>query len=421
MVQARTFSPGHRVSDPDLAAAKHKAQACAGGSGSVSGTELRRRFESEFGAQPKIFAAPGRVNLIGEHTDYNDGFVLPCAIGFLTRVAIAPRDDRKLVLLSDGFEDRFEFELDKLPPTRLGAWCDYVLGVAVTLQSVESIASGANVMVHGEVPIGAGLSSSAAVEVASALAFMSLNGTTFPMPQVARLCQRAENTFVGARVGIMDQFVSCLGKSGHALRLDCRSLDFELVPIPADVRLVICNTMVKHELSGGEYNRRREECDEGVRILRKWYPLIRALRDISPEQFEERAADLPAVIQNRCRHVITENQRVMEGSRALNAGHLELFGKLMRASHASLRDLYEVSCAELDLMVECAEGLPGFWGGRMTGGGFGGCTVNIVDANRTDQFVREIKERYHAQTSIQPDVYVCAAADGASAELAAHR
>jgi len=383
----------------------------------VSKAELTQRFVSEFGAQPKVFAAPGRVNLIGEHTDYNDGFVLPCAIGFLTRVAISPRDDRRLVLLSDGFEDRFEFDLEKLPQARLGAWCDYVLGVAVTLQGVEPIASGANVMVHGEVPIGAGLSSSAAVEVASALALMSLNGTTFPMPQVARLCQRAENTFVGARVGIMDQFVSCLGKAGHALRLDCRSLDFELVPIPPSVRLVICNTMVKHELSGGEYNRRREECDEGVRILKQWYPGIRALRDVSVEPFEAHAADLPEIIRNRCRHVVTEIRRVMEGSQALNAGDLELFGNLMRASHASLRDLYQVSCEELDVMVESAEGLPGFWGGRMTGGGFGGCTVNLVDAKETGRFVREIKARYQEKTGIQPDVYVCSAADGASAEL----
>jgi galactokinase len=355
--------------------------------------------------------------LIGEHTDYNDGFVLPCAIGFMTRVAIAPRDDRKLVFVSDGFADRFEFRLDKLPTVRLGAWCDYVLGVAVTLQGVDALAHGANLMVHGEVPIGSGLSSSAAVEVASALALMSLNGTFFPMPQVAKLCQRAENTFVGARVGIMDQFVSCLGKAGHALRLDCRSLDFELVPIPGSVRLVICNTMVKHELAGSEYNRRREECDEGVRILSKWYPGIRALRDVSEEQLEEHSTDLPPTILKRCRHVITENQRVLEGSRALVAGDLAGFGELMRASHTSLRDLYAVSCEELDIMVEIAEGLSGFWGGRMTGGGFGGCTVNLVTATEAEGFGGEIKRRYQDRMGINPDVYICSAANGASAEL----
>src|SRR6201987_1515357 len=369
-------------------------QSTTGDAYAVNTEGLTRRFEKEFGRKPKVFTAPGRVNLIGEHPDYNAGFVLPCAIGFRTRVAIGAREDRKLVLLSEDFPDRFEFDLDQFPRARVGAWCDYILGVVSVLQTIEPIASGANVLVHGEVPIGSGLSSSAAVEVASALAFMSLNGTFFPMPQVAKLSQRAENTFVGARVGIMDQFVSCLGKAGHALRLDCRSLDFELVPIPASVRLVICNTMVKHELSGSEYNRRREECDEGVRILKTWYPGIRALRDVSLEQFEAHAADLPAVIRNRCRHVITEIRRVMEGSQALKVGDLELFGNLMRASHASLRDLYEVSCEELDIMVESAEGLPGFWGGRMTGGGFGGCTVNLVDASEAEAFVREIKARY---------------------------
>jgi galactokinase len=383
----------------------------------VSHAQLQQRFQAEFGLGPRIFAAPGRVNLIGEHTDYNDGFVLPCAIGFMTHVAIAPRKDRRLVLVSDGFADRFEFELDQLPRARLGAWCDYVLGVAVTLHSLAPMEHGANVMVHGEVPIGAGLSSSAAVEVASALAFMSLNGTLFPMPQVARLCQRAENTFVGARVGIMDQFVSCLGKAGHALWLDCRSLDSRLVPIPDRVRLVICNTQVKHELAWGAYNRRREECDEGVRKLAQWYPGIRALRDVSLEELETHAADLEPTILKRCRHVVSENQRVMEGGRALADGDVVRFGALMRASHASLRDLYEVSCAELDIMVELAESLPGFFGGRLTGGGFGGCTVNLVLAAEVKRFVAAIQQQYQQRTGIVPEIYVCAAADGASALL----
>jgi galactokinase len=383
----------------------------------VTSAELSQQFEAEFGVRPKIFAAPGRVNLIGEHTDYNDGFVLPCAIGFTTSVAIAPRSDSKLVLRSNNFPECFEFGLDKLPSSRLGAWSDYVLGVARVLQQLGSLRQGASMLVHGEVPIGAGLSSSAAVEVASALAIMSLNGTVLPMAQVAKLCQRAENTFVGARVGIMDQFVSCLGRADHALRLDCRSLEFELVPIPSDVRLVICNTMVKHELAGGEYNRRREECDEGVRTLKKWYPGIRALRDVSPDQLEQHAADLPPTILKRCRHIVAENERVLEASRALIASDLTRFGKLMRASHVSLRDLYDVSCEELDTMVEVAEDLPGYWGGRMTGGGFGGCTVNLVDATDTAGFVSEVKSRYEARTGIRPNIYICAAADGAGAQV----
>jgi galactokinase len=383
----------------------------------MTSAPVAQRFEEEFGTAPKLFAAPGRVNLIGEHTDYNDGFVLPCAIGFNTQVAIAPRADRKLVLLSQGFPERFEFDLEKLPQTRLGAWCDYVLGVAVVLRQAEAFSSGANVLVQGGVPIGAGLSSSAAVEVASALAFMSLNGAIFPMPQVAKMCQRAENTFVGAQVGIMDQFISCLGKKGHALRLDCRSLEFEQVPIPSDVRLVICNTMVKHEHAGGEYNRRRAECDEGVRLLSKWYPEIRALRDVSPEQLEKHANDLPATIYKRCKHIVNENQRVLEGSHALSQGDLHRFGALMRQSHESLRDLYAVSCEELDLMVELAEGLPGFFGGRMTGGGFGGCTVNLVSEKQAESFANEIRRRYLEKTKINADIYICSAANGAGAEL----
>jgi galactokinase len=383
----------------------------------MTSAELAQHFKSRFGAQPKIFGAPGRVNLIGEHTDYNDGFVLPSAIEFKARVAIAPRPDRKLVLHSQEFAQHFELDLDKLPKTRLGAWCDYVLGVVVTLLQGGSSIQGANVLVRGEVPIGAGLSSSAALEVASALAFMSLNGTSLPMPQVAKLCQRAENTFVGARVGIMDQFVSCLGKAGHALLLDCRSLEFKLVPIPDSVRLVICNTMVKHENAGGEYNLRREECDRGVKALAKWYPGIRTLRDVSSGQLQGHSHDLPHTIYKRCAHVVNENQRVLESGEALKSGDLQRFGELMKASHRSLRDLYEVSCSELDAMVEAAEGLPGWWGGRMTGAGFGGCTVNLVNSSDAESFAQRIADRYRDKIGIRPDVYVCSAADGASGEF----
>jgi galactokinase len=384
----------------------------------MSRQEIIQLFESEFGVSPKVFAAPGRVNLIGEHTDYNDGFVLPCAIGFTTRVAIAPRTDRKLVLLSEGFTGRFEFNLEDLPPTRLGAWCDYVLGVAVILRNRGLFRRGASVLVQGGVPIGSGLSSSAAVEVASALALLSVDDSSIPMPEVAKLCQFAENSFVGARVGIMDQFISCLGKAGHALQLDCRSLEFKMVPIPGEVRLVICNTMVKHDHAGGEYNRRRDECDVGVRVLSRWYPEIRALRDVTIKQLDQHAADLSPEIYARCKHVIDENQRVLDGSQALERGDLNCFGELMRASHYSLRDLYAVSSHELDMMVEMAEGLPGHYGGRMTGGGFGGCTVNLVKAADAQLFADEVGRRYLGKTGIKPDIYICSAAHGASAEQA---
>jgi galactokinase len=269
-------------------------------------------------------------------------------------------------------------------------------------------------MVHGDVPVGAGLSSSAALEVASALAFLGLSGGVLPLPQIAQLCQRAENEFVGARVGIMDQFVACLGKAGHALMLDCRSLAYEFVPIPAGISIVICNTMVRHKLAGGEYNVRRAECEEGVRLLAKRIPGITALRDVSVAQLEKYGAELPEKIYQRCEHVVWENQRVLESSKALATGDLAAVGEYMAASHRSLRDLYQVSCFELDLMVESAQGLPGFFGGRMTGGGFGGCTVNLVNTPDAQAFAERIASRYQERTGIHPDVFVSAASDGAS-------
>jgi len=381
----------------------------------MKSAELAQHFKDLFGSSPRIFCAPGRVNLLGEHTDYNDGFVMPCAIGFSTRVAISSRQDRKLVIRSEEFSEQFEFDLDNLPTRGKGVWSDYVLGVAVMLRQIGHPTPGASLLVRGEVPIGAGLSSSAAIEVASALALMSLNGATLPLPEVAKLCQKAENVFIGARVGIMDQFVSCLGKAGHALLLDCRSLEFKLIPIPQNVRLVICNTMVKHDHANGAYNRRREECDEGVKLLSRWYPKICALRDVSVEQLVQHKAEIPVTIYKRCLHVVSENQRVLEGAQYLTDGDVERFGALMQQSHCSLRDLYEVSCRELDVMAEIAQSLKGYCGGRMTGGGFGGCTVNIVRATDAESFAKQISERYQVEIGIKPDVYVCSAANGASA------
>jgi len=379
--------------------------------------ELAQRFGKLFGDHPRIFRAPGRVNLIGEHTDYNDGFVMPAAVGFSTYVAIAARPDRKLVIHSEEFPGNFEFDLDHLPERRTGGWCDYVLGVASVLLRRGFKLQAANLLVHGEVPIGAGLSSSAAVEVASALAFMSMSATTgetrLPLPEIAKLCREAENSFVGARVGIMDQFVSCMGKAGHAFFLDCRSLDFQFVPIPAGMALVVCNTMVKHDLATGAYNTRREECEEGVRRFAKWYPRVRALRDVSEEMLDQHARDLPATIAKRCTHVVRENQRTLDAARALTEGDLTRVRELMRDSHNSLRDLYEVSCGELDLMVEAAQNLPGFYGGRMTGGGFGGCTVNLVREENAEEFAQRIAESYRRRTGITSQVYLCTAEDGA--------
>ena len=379
---------------------------------------LADRFTAAFGAFPAIVAAPGRVNLIGEHTDYNDGFVMPCAIDFAARIAIAPRADSRLVLHSEEFPERFDFSTAQLPAKPLGAWCDNLLGVAHALRAEGVPLSGASLLLHSDVPIGAGLSSSAAVEVGAAIALLAVAQKSLSLPRVAQLCQRAENTFINAQVGIMDPFVSCLGEAGHALQLDCRSLHFDRIPLPPDLRLVICNTMVKHKHAGGEYNQRRQQCEEGVMLLRKWFAAITSLRDISGDDLERHAEDLPEPIRRRITHVVRENERVLAFGRALRSGDLVALSQLTRESHASLRDLYQVSCPELDLMVELAQDLPGFRGGRMTGGGFGGCTVNLVDASVAETFATEIARAYLHKTKVRPDVYICSASRGAHLEPA---
>src|SRR3984893_6600106 len=375
--------------------------------------ELALRFEQAFRAHPSISSAPGRVNLIGEHTDYNDGFVLPCAIAFRTYVAVHAREDNKLIMCSEEFTGQFEFDLNDLPAAHPGICCDYPVGVAVALRNKGFPLLGANVMVQGEVPLGAGLSSSAALEVASALAFLGLSGGSLPLPQVAQICQRAENEFVGARVGIMDQFVACQGQAGHALLLDCRSLEYRALRLPERMQLVICNTMVKHKLQGSEYNDRRAECEEAVRRLAKVLPGVRSLRDVSKEQLAQNRGQLSDTLYKRCQHVITENERVGKAVHALEAGETGVLGELMAESHRSLRDDYQVSCRELDIMVEIARGKAGVHGARMMGGGFGGCTIDLVDAAHAAEFRKTISAEYHAATGLQPDVYVCEAAQGA--------
>jgi len=374
--------------------------------------QLQEKFRARFGAPAAIYRAPGRVNLIGEHTDYNDGFVLPAAIDFYCWVSAAPRDDKKLVIYSENFSETFDASLDSLSPVGKNHWANYPLGVADKLQEAGKHLSGANLLISGDVPLGAGLSSSAAIEVAIGFALLKQSGCTVNRTELALLCQKAENEFVGARCGIMDQFIACYGKASFALLLDCRSLDFQSAQLPSGVQFVICNTMVKHELASGEYNRRRAECEEGVRALRMVLPDIRALRDVSITQLENHCALLNPTVYSRCRHVVTENSRTLEAIRVLNEGNLSAFGRLMRDSHRSLRDDYEVSCKELDLMVEIASAQPGIIGSRMTGGGFGGCTINLVESPAVDAFQQNVGATYYAQTGLRPEIYVSAAADG---------
>jgi len=376
-------------------------------------TSIAEQFRAKFGANPRVYRAPGRVNLIGEHTDYNEGYVMPVALGFYCWVAISPRDDQKLVISSDDFSDTAEVELDSPEIHPRKTWSDYPVGVALGLKRAGVPLRGANLLIHGEVPMGAGLSSSAAIEVATALALAEQSGHSPDRVQLALLCQKAENEFVGARCGIMDQFISLHGRKNHALLLDCRALDFELVAIPECVRLVICNTMVKHEHGSSGYNQRRAECEEAVLRLAKVLPGIRSLRDVTLDQLELHCGTLSGVLYKRALHVIAENARVLGATEALRAEDLERFGKRMAESHSSLRDLYEVSCAELDLMVDQANRQEGVYGARMTGGGFGGSTINLVESRFADAFAESMASGYEKETGIVPQIYICAPAEGA--------
>jgi galactokinase len=370
-------------------------------------------FKARFGTTANVYRAPGRVNLIGEHTDYNDGFVLPAAIEFYCWAAVATRSDRKLVIHSENYNETVEEPLDSLSPLGKKHWANYSLGVAWALRQAGETLNGANIFVSGEVPLGAGLSSSAALEVATGFGLLTESGQTVDRARLAQICQKAENEFVGAHVGIMDQFVSCYGRASHALLLDCRSLEHKYVKLPADIQLVICNTMVKHELASGEYNARRSECEEGVRILRIVLPHIRALRDVTLAQLEEHRQILPPKVIARCRHVITENARVKRAVDAFQSGNIKALGPLMQESHRSLRDDYEVSCKELDLMVEIAAAQPGLIGARMTGGGFGGCTINLVESAAVADFKRKVAAEYSSKTGLAPEIYVSPASEGA--------
>jgi galactokinase len=377
--------------------------------------EVLSRFRARFGSEARVYRAPGRVNVIGEHTDYNDGFVMPAAIGFSCWTAIAPRDDRTLMIHSENFDETVEADLDELLPLPESAWANYPLGVAWALEQAGNLLRGANVYIAGDVPLGAGLSSSAAIEVSVGYALLDASGHAVDRTALALLCQRAENEFVGARCGIMDQFVSCHGVADHALMLDCRSLEMRLLPVPPHIALIICNTMVRHELAATEYNSRRAECEEAVRILSTVLPGILALRDVTAAQLEEHSHLLPDKIFRRARHIVLENARVLKAAEAFQSGQVENLGKLMADSHRSLREDFEVSCPELDAMVEIAARQRGVFGARMTGGGFGGCTINLVEAVHAQEFQKKVTAAYTGATGLRPDIYVCKASQGAEA------
>jgi galactokinase len=391
--------------------------------------DLVGEFKRTFGRTPQLYRAPGRVNLIGEHTDYNDGFVMPMALDRSTWVAAAPRTDRTLVVASREYRERLSIDLDNYPNHPTGSWIDYVRGVAAVLEreggperpalnsavappSAGRRLMGAELLIASDVAIGAGLSSSAALEIACGYALLDLAGARIDLTVLARAGQHAEHEFVGTRCGLMDQMIACHGQTERVLFLDTRTLQHRPLPLPQEVCVIVGNTMVRHELAAGEYNARRADCEAGVRTLARRFPDVRSLRDATLGQLDAVHSDVPDRIYRRCRHVISENGRVEEAADALACCDFAAFGRLMDASHQSLRDDYEVSCVELDTMAAIGRELDGVYGARMTGGGFGGCIVALVTAAAATAVRAEIERRYEAATGMRPDVWVCSAGAG---------
>lgn len=383
--------------------------------GGRAGDAALATFRRAFAAEPAARArAPGRVNLIGDHVDYNDGLVLPAAVERAAHVAFRPRPDRRLRIVSADLDDRVDLDLASLRPGTMEGWSAYPAGVAWALAEAGHPVPGFDAALAGDIPIGAGLASSAAVEVAFVVAFRHAGGLELSNLELARLCQRAENEFVGVRCGIMDQLTSACATADHALLIDCRSLETRTLPLPLDARIVVLEAGVERRLAESGYNRRRSECEDALARLGRIDPTIRSYRDLRPRRLGSVLGQLPSPLAARVRHVVTEIDRVRKAADALSAGDLPRFGALMFESHASLRDDFEVSCPELDLLVETARSAPGAIGARLTGAGFGGCAVALVTADRADSFVRHVSAVYREIYGRRPIAFVTGSAAGAS-------
>jgi galactokinase len=369
-------------------------------------------------SQPFTVISPGRVNLLGEHVDYNDGPVFPAAIDRAVRLIVEPAEGNIIYLKALDLNEETAFDLNNLISKKdvagkdMPGWAQYAAGVAWVLQEQGFAVKGMRAKFSSSIPIGSGLSSSAAVEVGFAVAWRKLGGWKLDAMQIALLCQKAENRYVGVNCGIMDQFACANGVEGHALYFDTRSLNWHPVPLPAGVAIIIADSGVRRSLANSAYNERRAACEQAVALLEPALPGIRALRDVTPAQFNEHAGLLPEVIRRRAQHVVTECDRVDQAMRLLEAGDAPGFGQIMFAGHASLRDLYEVSCPELDFLVEIASTLPGCLGARLTGAGFGGCTVNLVQESSAPEFIEGLKAGYLAKTGRFSQVYLCHASQG---------
>jgi galactokinase len=373
-----------------------------------------RHFRLEFGQEPAFVAsAPGRVNLIGEHTDYNEGFVFPAAIDKATAIAAGLRPDNMMAIYTANLQARHQASLEDLSPGTDAPWANYSKGVAVLLRERGCALSGMNLSVFSSVPRGGGLSSSAALEVATAGAIMALSSFSLPDLEVIKICQRAEHEAVGVKCGIMDQFISRLGRKSHAMFLDCRSLTYRYFPLPPHVSLLVCDTGVRRALATSEYNKRRNECSTAVSILSGVLPGISSLRDVSWDQFLEHQEMLDPLVRRRAKHVISENRRVEQAAEALEHAELSRFGKLMYDSHLSLQHDYEVSCQELDAMVDICAEEEGVYGARMTGAGFGGSAICLVDEKHAARVQKRILHEYPEHAGRTPVLTVCTVDDGA--------
>ena len=371
---------------------------------------VKQSFHSHFGQAPAfIVRAPGRVNLIGEHTDYNDGFVFPMAIDRATWIALRPRGDRQVFAISTDMDDRRQFALDDLRRPRQNEWIDYLIGVAWALQERGCLLAGWDGVVSGDVPIGSGLSSSAALELAVARAFHEVSEFAWDAAAMALTCQRAENEWLGVKCGIMDQMICAAGMTDRALMIDCRSLEARSAPLPPGTVVVILDTGTRRGLVDSQYNQRREQCEAAARHFG-----IPALRDMDSGGFQARQHELSAIIRQRARHVISENRRTLLAHDAMQAGDAAALGQLMIESHISLRDDFQVSSPALDAIVDCANADDSCYGARMTGAGFGGCAVALARADASQAFVKRVSAAYQAATGHQPTLYITGACAGAS-------
>ena len=378
-------------------------------------TKIKNVFEEKFGAKPTVFRSPGRVNLLGEHTDYNEGFVLPAAIDKYIYIAISRRNDDLIQLYAVDFDETYSADIKNVQPAPL-QWPNYILGVVDQLQKTGYTLKGFNAVVDGDIPIGAGLSSSAAVECATVFALNEIFSLGLSRLQMVPLAQKAEHVFAGVNCGIMDQFASMFGKKDHAIKLDCRSLEYEYVPLKLDgYKIVLFNTNIKHNLASSQYNTRRKQCEAGVALIAAHHPEVRSLRDADEAMLEKYVEPVDPLVYQRCKYVVQENIRLLSACESLRKADVKGLGARMYETHHGLSYFYEVSCKELDFLVEFVKNIPEVAGARMMGGGFGGCTINLVREEAVESLIEQISSAYLLEMHIPLSAYIASIGDGSSA------